>query len=46
MTFSQDGYRDGVDAGKAASLQRGFNIGYKEGVEKVVAVGRLKGILR
>ncbi|KAJ8279465.1 hypothetical protein COCON_G00065310 [Conger conger] len=41
----KDGYRDGVDAGKDASLQRGFNVGYREGVEKMVAVGQLKGIL-
>ncbi|KAJ8375145.1 hypothetical protein SKAU_G00057250 [Synaphobranchus kaupii] len=41
----KDGYRDGVDAGKDASLQRGFNIGYREGVEQMVAVGQMKGIL-
>ncbi|XP_035269359.1 OTU deubiquitinase with linear linkage specificity a [Anguilla rostrata] len=41
----KDGYRDGVDAGKEASLQRGFNIGYREGAEQMSVVGQLKGIL-
>ncbi|KAJ8277048.1 hypothetical protein GJAV_G00070900 [Gymnothorax javanicus] len=40
-----DGYRDGVDAGKEASLQRGFNIGYQEGAEQMVTIGQLKGVL-
>uniref|UniRef100_A0A3P9LZD9 OTU deubiquitinase with linear linkage specificity a n=1 Tax=Oryzias latipes TaxID=8090 RepID=A0A3P9LZD9_ORYLA len=40
-----DGYVDGVDAGEEASLQVGFNLGFKEGAAQTVAVGRLRGIL-
>lgn len=42
----QDGYVDGVGAGEEASLQVGFNQGFKEGAAQTVAVGRLKGIIR
>lgn len=42
---AKDGYRDGIDAGKEASLQLGFNRGYREGAAKTVAIGRLKGIV-
>ncbi|XP_072455196.1 protein YAE1 homolog isoform X1 [Notamacropus eugenii] len=41
----QEGYRDGVDAGKAAVLQQGFNQGYKEGAEVIVSYGQLRGTL-
>uniref|UniRef100_H3AH52 Essential protein Yae1 N-terminal domain-containing protein n=1 Tax=Latimeria chalumnae TaxID=7897 RepID=H3AH52_LATCH len=41
----QEGFRDGADAGRAASLQLGFNQGYKEGVKTMATVGQLKGIL-
>eukprot|EP00064_Thunnus_orientalis_P008760 superscaffoldBa00001067_g8783 len=41
----KDGYVDGVDAGEEASLQRGFDLGYREGAAQTVAVGRLKGIV-
>uniref|UniRef100_W5MZT7 OTU deubiquitinase with linear linkage specificity a n=2 Tax=Lepisosteus oculatus TaxID=7918 RepID=W5MZT7_LEPOC len=41
----KDGYRDGVDTGKGSSLQRGFNIGYREGATRMVAIGQLKGIM-
>lgn len=44
--FLQDGYVDGVDAGEDASLQVGFNLGFKEGAAQTVAVGRLRGIVR
>ncbi|KAJ0059768.1 hypothetical protein NL108_011239, partial [Boleophthalmus pectinirostris] len=40
-----DGYVDGVDAGEEASLQPGFNLGFKEGAGQTVVVGRLKGIV-
>ncbi|MBN3288203.1 YAED1 protein, partial [Polyodon spathula] len=40
-----DGYRDGMDAGKEASLQHGFNQGYKEGATRMGVIGQLKGIL-
>ncbi|XP_023663179.1 OTU deubiquitinase with linear linkage specificity a [Paramormyrops kingsleyae] len=42
---AKEGYRDGADAGKEASLQHGFNAGYREGAAKMVAIGQLKGIL-
>ncbi|KAJ3611777.1 hypothetical protein NHX12_021791 [Muraenolepis orangiensis] len=41
----KDGYVEGVDAGKTASLQVGFNLGYREGAGRTVALGRLKGTL-
>lgn len=41
----RDGYVDGVDAGEEASLQLGFNLGFREGAAQTVAVGRLKGIV-
>ncbi|XP_066498194.1 OTU deubiquitinase with linear linkage specificity a [Hoplias malabaricus] len=39
------GYRDGMDAGKEASLQVGFNLGYREGAVGMKAIGQLKGIV-
>lgn len=41
----RDGYVDGLDAGEEASLQVGFNLGFREGAAQTVAVGRLKGIV-
>ncbi|KAL1006879.1 hypothetical protein UPYG_G00078410 [Umbra pygmaea] len=41
----KDGYVDGIDHGKEASLQLGFNMGYREGAARTTAVGRLKGII-
>ncbi|KAM6202350.1 protein YAE1 homolog [Rhynchocyon petersi] len=41
----KEGYRDGVDAGKAVTLQQGFNQGYKEGAEVIINYGQLRGIL-
>ncbi|XP_041486701.1 protein YAE1 homolog [Microtus oregoni] len=41
----QEGYRDGVDAGKAVTLQQGFNQGYKEGAEVIINYGLLRGTL-
>ncbi|KAI7792331.1 OTU deubiquitinase with linear linkage specificity a [Triplophysa rosa] len=42
---AKDGFRDGTDAGKEASLQVGFNMGYSEGATKMRAIGQLKGIM-
>ncbi|XP_077637285.1 protein YAE1 homolog, partial [Crocuta crocuta] len=42
---SQEGYRDGVDAGKAVTLQQGFNQGYKEGADLIINYGQLRGTL-
>uniref|UniRef100_A0A8C6V3L0 OTU deubiquitinase with linear linkage specificity a n=1 Tax=Neogobius melanostomus TaxID=47308 RepID=A0A8C6V3L0_9GOBI len=41
----RDGYVDGVDAGEEASLQPGFNLGFRDGATQTVDVGRLKGIV-
>ncbi|XP_050999195.1 protein YAE1 homolog [Acomys russatus] len=41
----QEGYRDGVDAGKAVTLQKGFNQGYKQGAEVILNYGLLRGTL-
>ncbi|XP_037311615.2 OTU deubiquitinase with linear linkage specificity a [Pungitius pungitius] len=41
----RDGYVDGVDAGEDASLQAGFDLGFREGAARTVALGRLKGIV-
>ncbi|XP_005397788.1 PREDICTED: yae1 domain-containing protein 1 isoform X1 [Chinchilla lanigera] len=41
----KEGYRDGVDAGKAVALQQGFNQGYKEGAEVIMNYGQLRGTL-
>ncbi|KAM4719163.1 OTU deubiquitinase with linear linkage specificity a [Anableps anableps] len=41
----KDGYVDGVSAGEEASLQVGFNLGFREGAAQTVAVGRLRGIV-
>ncbi|KAI5092208.1 OTU deubiquitinase with linear linkage specificity a [Silurus meridionalis] len=42
---TKDGFRDGIDAGKEASLQQGFNLGYREGAAKMKAIGQFKGII-
>ncbi|XP_052452686.1 OTU deubiquitinase with linear linkage specificity a [Carassius gibelio] len=42
---AKDGFRDGSDAGKEASLQTGFNMGYTEGAAKMTVFGQLKGIM-
>ncbi|XP_014712307.3 protein YAE1 homolog [Equus asinus] len=41
----KEGYRDGIDAGKAVTLQQGFNQGYKEGAEVIINYGQLRGTL-
>ncbi|XP_054479235.1 OTU deubiquitinase with linear linkage specificity a [Anoplopoma fimbria] len=41
----KDGYVEGVEAGEEASLQAGFDLGFREGAARTVAVGRLKGIV-
>ncbi|XP_061569366.1 OTU deubiquitinase with linear linkage specificity a [Cololabis saira] len=41
----KDGYVDGVDAGEEATLQVGFNQGFRDGAAETVAVGRLRGIV-
>ncbi|XP_051543664.1 protein YAE1 homolog [Myxocyprinus asiaticus] len=42
---AKDGFRDGSDAGKEASLQVGFNMGYREGATRMRVIGQLKGIM-
>ncbi|XP_036912424.1 protein YAE1 homolog isoform X2 [Sturnira hondurensis] len=41
----REGYRDGLEAGKAVTLQQGFNQGYKEGAEIMMNYGQLRGTL-
>ncbi|XP_003797587.1 yae1 domain-containing protein 1 [Otolemur garnettii] len=41
----KEGYREGIDAGKAVALQQGFNQGYKEGAEVIINYGQLRGTL-
>ncbi|XP_059511715.1 protein YAE1 homolog [Myotis daubentonii] len=41
----KEGYRDGLQAGKAVALQQGFNQGYKEGAEGIINYGQLRGTL-
>ncbi|XP_004676715.1 PREDICTED: yae1 domain-containing protein 1 [Condylura cristata] len=41
----KEGYRDGVDAGKAVTLQQGFNQGFKEGAKVIINYGQLRGTL-
>uniref|UniRef100_UPI00398F470B OTU deubiquitinase with linear linkage specificity a n=1 Tax=Pristiophorus japonicus TaxID=55135 RepID=UPI00398F470B len=41
----KEGYRDGLNAGRESTLQRGFNEGYQEGVKKMLVPGQLKGLL-
>ncbi|XP_068092488.1 protein YAE1 homolog [Hyperolius riggenbachi] len=41
----KEGYLDGVDAGKENSLQAGFNMGYKEGVNMLIPLGEIRGII-
>ncbi|XP_067888329.1 OTU deubiquitinase with linear linkage specificity a isoform X1 [Heterodontus francisci] len=41
----KEGYRDGLNAGRESTLQRGFNEGYQEGVKKMLVPGQMKGLL-
>ncbi|CAI9532581.1 unnamed protein product [Staurois parvus] len=41
----KEGYLDGIDAGKENSLQTGFNLGYKLGVNTLMPCGELRGII-
>ncbi|XP_048385337.1 OTU deubiquitinase with linear linkage specificity a [Stegostoma tigrinum] len=41
----KEGYRDGLNAGRESTLQRGFNQGYQEGVKKILVPSQMKGLL-
>ncbi|XP_075067382.1 protein YAE1 homolog [Mixophyes fleayi] len=41
----KEGYLDGIEAGKENSLQTGFNLGYKLGVNMLMPCGELRGTL-
>ncbi|MEE6465718.1 hypothetical protein FKM82_006662 [Ascaphus truei] len=41
----KEGYRDGIDAGKENTLQRGFGLGYKQGVNMLMPFGEVRGTL-
>ncbi|XP_028917930.1 protein YAE1 homolog isoform X2 [Ornithorhynchus anatinus] len=40
-----EGYREGVDAGKAFALEQGFRQGYRQAAEKVLMYGQVRGTL-
>ncbi|TRY55814.1 hypothetical protein DNTS_022295 [Danionella cerebrum] len=42
---TQDGFREGIEAGKEASLQVAFNRGYREGASGIIRIAQLKGIM-
>jgi len=42
----QEGYREGVIAGKETSLQDGFDDGFKEAAAAMSRLGKLLGMLR
>lgn len=46
LIYIQIGYRDGIIAGKEASAQEGFNIGFKESVLGGYKWGLVRGIIR
>jgi len=46
LEYFQIGYRDGLTAGKEASAQEGFNIGFKESVVAGCNWGLVRGITR
>uniref|UniRef100_A0A6G1RKN0 Yae1 domain containing 1 n=1 Tax=Hypotaenidia okinawae TaxID=2861861 RepID=A0A6G1RKN0_9GRUI len=41
----QEGYRDGIEAGKELALQEGFNQGYRHGAELMATCGQFRGTL-
>ncbi|KFP88744.1 Yae1 domain-containing protein 1, partial [Acanthisitta chloris] len=41
----QEGYRDGIEAGKELALQKGFNQGYRHGANLMITCGQFKGTL-
>ncbi|XP_051878585.1 OTU deubiquitinase with linear linkage specificity a [Pristis pectinata] len=45
LVGTQEGYRDGLNAGRESTLQHGFNKGYQEGVRKMLIPGQMKGLL-
>lgn len=46
LLLLQEGYRDGIEAGKELALQKGFNQGYRHGAELMITCGQFKGILK
>ncbi|NXP08274.1 YAED1 protein, partial [Thinocorus orbignyianus] len=41
----QEGYRDGIEAGKELALQEGFSQGYRRGAELMATCGQFRGTL-
>ena len=41
--FWSEGYREGIEEGKKATVQRGFNVGFREGAAAGVAYGQVRG---
>lgn len=46
LLLLQEGYRDGIEAGKELALQTGFNQGYRHGAKLMITCGQFKGILK
>ena len=46
LTKVYKGYRDGISAGKEASAQEGFNIGFKQSASSGYKWGIVRGITR
>lgn len=46
LTKAYMGYRDGISAGKEASAQEGFNIGFKQSAGDGYKWGIVRGITR
>ncbi|GAX80714.1 hypothetical protein CEUSTIGMA_g8149.t1 [Chlamydomonas eustigma] len=45
-TFHHAGYREAIEEGKRATLQSGFNIGFREGVQAGLDWGQLDGMIQ
>lgn len=46
VPFFKAGYREGLDSGKEANLQQGFNQGFIYGANMSREWGKLRGVLR
>lgn len=46
LLLLQEGYTDGIEAGKQLALQEGFNQGYRQGAELMVTCGQFRGTLK
>lgn len=42
--YWNEGFREGVEAGKEETLQHGFNVGFREGADAGLLWGELRGV--